>query len=88
MDPLVSGESLAHLGFLWSPWQIGPFQSAKGERAKLKVKVRLNLHGIVSVDSATVSPEICGFSSFFFFMLQLFSEWRDYHLILWFWSVI
>lgn len=35
--------------------QIGPFQSTKGERAKLKVKARLNLHGIVSVDSATVS---------------------------------
>lgn len=26
----------------------------KGDRAKLKVKVRLNLHGIVSVESATV----------------------------------
>lgn len=38
-------------------WQIGPFQSTKGERAKLKVKVRLNLHGIVSVESATVSFE-------------------------------
>ena len=34
--------------------QIGPFQSSKGDRAKLKVKVRLNLHGIVAVDSATV----------------------------------
>nr|XP_009610837.1 heat shock 70 kDa protein 14-like isoform X2 [Nicotiana tomentosiformis] len=38
-------------------FQIGPFQSAKGERAKLKVKVRLNLHGIVSVDSATLLEE-------------------------------
>ncbi|KAL8056176.1 hypothetical protein ABFX02_04G102700 [Erythranthe guttata] len=36
-----------------STYTIGPFQSAKGERAKLKVKVRLNLHGIVSVESAT-----------------------------------
>lgn len=35
--------------------QIGPFQSTKSERAKVKVKARLNLHGIVSVDSATVS---------------------------------
>lgn len=35
--------------------QIGPFQSTKAERAKLKVKVRLNVHGIVSVESATVS---------------------------------
>lgn len=37
------------------PIQIGPFQSSKGGRAKVKVKVRLNLHGIVSVESATVS---------------------------------
>ena len=35
--------------------QVGPFQSTTSERAKLKVKVRLNLHGIVSVESATVS---------------------------------
>ncbi|RZR92723.1 hypothetical protein BHM03_00021077 [Ensete ventricosum] len=38
-------------------FQIGPFHSSKGERAKLKVKVHLNLHGIVSVESATVSME-------------------------------
>ncbi|RWW67625.1 hypothetical protein BHE74_00024914 [Ensete ventricosum] len=37
--------------------QIGPFQSSKGERVKLKVKVRLNLHGIISVESAAVSIE-------------------------------
>jgi heat shock protein 4 len=36
---------------------IGPFQSSKGEKAKLKVKVRLNIHGIVSVDSATMIEE-------------------------------
>lgn len=35
--------------------QIGPFQATKSERAKVKVKVRLNLHGIVSVEGATVS---------------------------------
>ena len=35
--------------------QIGPFQSTKSERAKVKVKVRLNLHGVVSIESATVS---------------------------------
>lgn len=35
--------------------QIGPFQSTKGEPSKVKVKVRLNLHGIVSVESALVS---------------------------------
>ncbi|GMH15960.1 hypothetical protein Nepgr_017801 [Nepenthes gracilis] len=40
-----------------STYTIGPFQSAKGERAKLKVKVRLNLHGIISVESATLLEE-------------------------------
>ena len=35
--------------------QIGPFQTSNGQRAKLKVRVRLNIHGIVSVESATVS---------------------------------
>ncbi|XP_058111130.1 heat shock 70 kDa protein 14-like [Magnolia sinica] len=40
-----------------STYTIGPFQSAKGERAKLKVKVRLSLHGIVSIESATLLEE-------------------------------
>ncbi|KAK9677123.1 hypothetical protein RND81_11G123000 [Saponaria officinalis] len=40
-----------------SNYTIGPFQSAKGDGAKLKVKVRLNLHGIVSVESATLLEE-------------------------------
>ncbi|XP_062008330.1 heat shock 70 kDa protein 14-like [Rosa rugosa] len=40
-----------------STYTIGPFQSNKSERAKVKVKVRLNLHGIVSVDSATLLEE-------------------------------
>nr|QBS00804.1 HSP70 [Agave sisalana] len=40
-----------------STYTIGPFQSTKGERAKLKVKVRLNIHGIVSVESATMLEE-------------------------------
>ncbi|VVA32734.1 PREDICTED: heat shock [Prunus dulcis] len=40
-----------------STYTIGPFQSTKGERAKLKVKARLNLHGIVSIDSATLLEE-------------------------------
>ncbi|ONK66427.1 uncharacterized protein A4U43_C06F7900 [Asparagus officinalis] len=40
-----------------STYTIGPFQSTKGERAKLKVKARLNLHGIVSVESATMLEE-------------------------------
>ncbi|XP_038898913.1 heat shock 70 kDa protein 15-like [Benincasa hispida] len=40
-----------------STYTIGPFQSSKGGRAKVKVKVRLNLHGIVSVESATLLEE-------------------------------
>ncbi|KAG0484614.1 hypothetical protein HPP92_008693 [Vanilla planifolia] len=36
---------------------IGPFKTSKGDRAKLKVKVRLNLHGIVSIESATMLEE-------------------------------
>ncbi|XP_062089412.1 heat shock 70 kDa protein 14-like [Humulus lupulus] len=40
-----------------STYTIGPFQCARGERSKLKVKARLNLHGIVSVESATLLEE-------------------------------
>ncbi|KAF8393340.1 hypothetical protein HHK36_021582 [Tetracentron sinense] len=40
-----------------STYTIGPFQCTKGERAKLKLKVRLNLHGIVSIESATLLEE-------------------------------
>ncbi|XP_073017569.1 heat shock 70 kDa protein 15-like [Primulina eburnea] len=39
-----------------STYMIGPFQSTN-ERAKVKVKVRLNLHGIVSVESAMLLEE-------------------------------
>ncbi|KAL1559068.1 heat shock 70 kDa protein 14-like [Salvia divinorum] len=40
-----------------SHYTIGPFQSTNGEKAKLKVKVRLNLHGVVSVESAMLLEE-------------------------------
>ncbi|WVZ96785.1 hypothetical protein U9M48_042379 [Paspalum notatum var. saurae] len=40
-----------------STYTIGPFQPSKGEKAKLKVKVRLNIHGIVGVDSALMLEE-------------------------------
>lgn len=40
-----------------STYTIGPFQSTKGERAKLKVKARLSLHGIVAIESATLLEE-------------------------------
>lgn len=37
--------------------QIGPIQGSHSEKARVKVKVHLNLHGIVSVESATVSKK-------------------------------
>ncbi|CAL4895421.1 unnamed protein product [Urochloa decumbens] len=40
-----------------STYTIGPFQHSKGEKAKLKVKVRLNIHGVVTIDSATMLEE-------------------------------
>ncbi|XP_011000832.1 PREDICTED: heat shock 70 kDa protein 14-like isoform X2 [Populus euphratica] len=40
-----------------STYTIGPFQCTKSERAKVKVKVRLSLHGVVSVESATLLEE-------------------------------
>uniref|UniRef100_A0A2P2MNV3 Uncharacterized protein MANES_04G123400 n=1 Tax=Rhizophora mucronata TaxID=61149 RepID=A0A2P2MNV3_RHIMU len=40
-----------------STYTIGPFQTTNSERAKLKVKARLNLHGIVSIESATLLEE-------------------------------
>lgn len=40
-----------------SSYTIGPFQSSKGEKAKLKVRVQLDKHGIVLVDSATMLEE-------------------------------
>ncbi|XP_061338536.1 heat shock 70 kDa protein 15-like [Gastrolobium bilobum] len=40
-----------------STYTIGPFQSTKSEKAKIRVKVRLNLHGIVSVESAILLEE-------------------------------
>lgn len=40
-----------------STYTIGPFQSTKSERAKVKVKVRLNMHGIVCIESATLLEE-------------------------------
>lgn len=47
-------------GFLVSElllMQIGPFQGSNSENAKVKVTVKLNLHGIVSVESAWVSKK-------------------------------
>ncbi|XP_021731972.1 heat shock 70 kDa protein 14-like [Chenopodium quinoa] len=40
-----------------SSYTIGPIQSTNGDRAKLKVRVRLNLHGIVAIESATLLEE-------------------------------
>ncbi|AQK93145.1 Heat shock 70 kDa protein 14 [Zea mays] len=47
-----------------STYTIGPFQTSNGEKAKLKVKVRLNIHGTVTVDSVIVDAGGgCGSSS-------------------------
>ena len=43
--------------------QIGPFQGSHSEKARVKVKVHLNLHGIVSVESATVSKKFSNSSN-------------------------
>ncbi|XP_007020850.2 PREDICTED: heat shock 70 kDa protein 16 [Theobroma cacao] len=40
-----------------SCFTIGPFQSSHIERARVKVKVQLNLHGIVTVESAMLIEE-------------------------------
>lgn len=40
-----------------STYTIGPFKTENGEKEKIKVKVCLNLHGIVTVDSATLFEE-------------------------------
>ncbi|GMI82066.1 heat shock protein 91 [Hibiscus trionum] len=40
-----------------STYTIGPFPTIRCDRPKLKVKVRLNLHGIVSLESATLLEE-------------------------------
>ncbi|AQK93137.1 Heat shock 70 kDa protein 14 [Zea mays] len=40
-----------------STYTIGPFQTSNGEKAKLKVKVRLNIHGTVTVDSVIMLEE-------------------------------
>lgn len=42
---------------LISSYMIGPFQTSKGEKVKLKVRVQLDRHGIVSIDSATMIEE-------------------------------
>ncbi|KAK1416833.1 hypothetical protein QVD17_25950 [Tagetes erecta] len=40
-----------------STYTIGPFQATNAERTKVKVKARLNLHGVVSVESAQLIEE-------------------------------
>ena len=40
-----------------STYTIGPFSSSTGDRVKMKIKVRLNLHGIFSIESATMLEE-------------------------------
>ncbi|KAG2243602.1 hypothetical protein Bca52824_094556 [Brassica carinata] len=44
----ISTDSPSQIG----NFTIGPFQSSQGEAARVKVRVQLNLHGIVTIDSA------------------------------------
>lgn len=48
------GELPAGVASKFSSFMIGPFQSSHNENAKVKVKVQLNIHGIVTVESATL----------------------------------
>ncbi|MQL77391.1 hypothetical protein Taro_009814 [Colocasia esculenta] len=57
IDVMYANESELQAPAKISTYTIGPFQSTKGDRVKVKVKVRLNLHGIVSVESATMLEE-------------------------------
>ncbi|XP_074285291.1 heat shock 70 kDa protein 14-like [Silene latifolia] len=41
-----------------STYMVGPIKVVSGDRAMLKIRVRLNLHGIVSADLATLLEEI------------------------------
>lgn len=38
--------------------QIGPFQASHGDESKVKVRFRINLHGIITIDSASVSAPV------------------------------
>lgn len=40
-----------------STFTIGPFQASKSEKPKIKVNIRLNLHGVVTVESAFLIEE-------------------------------
>ena len=46
--------------WIFTVLQVGPFQVAQSEKHKVKVKPRLNLHGIVSIESASVSMKKYG----------------------------
>ncbi|KAF4394583.1 hypothetical protein F8388_020408, partial [Cannabis sativa] len=43
-----------------SCFKIGPFQGSQSEKTRIKVKVHLNLHGIVRVESATLVEDYVG----------------------------
>lgn len=37
--------------------QIGPFHGSSGSKAEFEVTIQLNLHGIVNIESSTVSKK-------------------------------
>lgn len=42
---------------LFTTSQIGPLHGSQGSKKRVKVRVQLNLHGIFSIESATVSKK-------------------------------
>ncbi|KAH9331100.1 hypothetical protein KI387_003208 [Taxus chinensis] len=57
LDVLYADPSQVQAPQRISSYTIGPFQTPNGERAKIKVKVQLDKHGVVSVASATMIEE-------------------------------
>ncbi|XP_047943826.1 heat shock 70 kDa protein 16 isoform X3 [Salvia hispanica] len=53
-NELPSGVSARISSYKISIMQIGPFRVPNEEKTKIKVKVELNLHGVISIDSASL----------------------------------
>lgn len=57
----ISQDSFSHCDFRYlkmSTIQIGPFRVSNDVKTKIKVKVQLDIHGIVSIHSASVSVNL------------------------------
>ncbi|KAM7280484.1 hypothetical protein ACFE04_007618 [Oxalis oulophora] len=56
LKKVLSANAVAPLNIecLMDEKDIGPFQGSHGEKSKVKIRVQLNLHGIVTIDSAVL----------------------------------